>query len=187
MGLSWQRHQRSRHQQCPRWTTPPFRMAPNQPPFPPRLEATGWDGTILFTPNDNMQIVLSASVNSSVKLTNKGQWIKYPVCQDKWATWYFRTAGSSEKARRWPQPTPIRTIRRPHQHWRLPRGRHAEEPVHAFANYKFGGSRKGWIVGAGGNWASSAPTSPALPTAATKCRPTPPASRSSSTCRRSCS
>ena len=43
--------------------------------------------------DDRLQVVLSASVNAKVQLTNKGQWIKYPFPQDRWATWYFPNGG----------------------------------------------------------------------------------------------
>ncbi len=132
-----------------------FQNGSQQAAIPSISEATGWDGTILFTPNDHLQIVLSGSVNSSVQLINKGQWIKYPYPQDKWATWYFPNGGFGLKGQTLaaaytdPNDTSTRTNTGTFPGDDTPKTRYT-----VFANYKFGGSLKGWVAGAGGDWAS---------------------------------
>ncbi len=123
--------------------------------LPAISEASGWDGSILFTPNEHLQIVVSGAVNSSVKLINKGVWIKYPYPQDRWATWYFPNGGFGLKGQTLaeaytdPSDTSTRTNSGTFPGDDTPRNRYT-----LFANYKFGGSLKGWVVGAGGDWAS---------------------------------
>jgi iron complex outermembrane receptor protein len=132
-----------------------FQNASQQAAFPSVSEASGWDGTIMITPNDNLQVVLSASLNSSVKLINKGQWIKYPYPQDKWATWYFPNGGFGLKGQTLaqaytdPTDTSTRTNTGAFPGDDTPKTRYT-----AFANYKFDGELKGWVAGLGGNWAS---------------------------------
>jgi len=112
-----------------------------------------------------LQIVLSVSVNSSVKLTNKGQWIKYP---------YARTSGRrvfSERRVRSERPDAGRS---PHRSERyvdrtttgvFPGDDTPEEPVHAFCQLQvwrfFAKAGSSELVATG---RPSAPTSPALPT-----------------------
>jgi len=116
-------------------------------------EARGWDGTIFFTPNDHLQIVVSAAVNSSVKLTNKGQWIKYPYPQDKWATWYFPNGGFGLKGQTLaaaytdPSDTSTRTNTGTFPGDDTPKYRYT-----FFANYKFDGALKGVVAGIGGDF-----------------------------------
>jgi outer membrane receptor protein involved in Fe transport len=132
-----------------------FQNAAQQGAIPSTSEASGWDGTILITPNDNLQFVISASLNSSVKLTNKGQWIKYPSALDKWATWYFPNGGFGLKGQTLaaaytdPNDTSTRTNTGVFPGDDTPKNRYT-----FFANYKLGGAQKGWIVGGGGSWAS---------------------------------
>lgn len=132
-----------------------FQNGPQQNALPAISEATGWDGTILFTPNNNVQLVFSGSVNNSVQLINKGKWIKYPYSQDRWATWYFPNGGFGLKGQTLaeaytdPTDTSTRTNTGTFPGDDTPRNRFT-----LFANYKFDGALKGWIVGAGGDWAS---------------------------------
>ncbi len=132
-----------------------FQNGPLQAAIPSTSEATGWDGTILFTPNDKLQIAFSAAVNSSVKLTNKGQWIKYPYPQDKWATWYFPNGGFGLKgqtlAAAYTDPTDTSTRTNTGV---FPGDDTPKNKFTLFGNYKFSGNRRGWSVGAGGTWAS---------------------------------
>ncbi|MEO6004787.1 MAG: TonB-dependent receptor plug domain-containing protein [Opitutus sp.] len=132
-----------------------FQNGPQQNALPAISEATGWDGTILYTPNDHFQLVFSGAVNSSVKLTNKGQWIKYPYPQDRWATWYFPNGGFGLKGQTLaeaytdPTDTSTRTNTGTFPGDDTPKNRYT-----VFANYKFDGSLKGWVTGLGADWAS---------------------------------
>ncbi|HEY4249269.1 MAG TPA: TonB-dependent receptor plug domain-containing protein [Lacunisphaera sp.] len=123
--------------------------------LPAISEASGWDGSILFTPTDHLQIVFSGAVNSEVKLINKGVWIKYPYPQDRWAPWYFPNGGFGLKGQTLaeaytdPTDTSTRTNTGTFPGDDTPKNRYT-----IFANYKFSGSMKGWVVGAGGDWAS---------------------------------
>jgi hypothetical protein len=132
-----------------------FQNGPQQAAIPSISEASGWDGTILFTPNDHLQFVVSGSVNSSVQLINKGQWIKYPFPQDRWATWYFPNGGFGLKGQTLaeaytdPTDTSTRTNTGTFPGDDTPKNRFT-----LFANYKFGGPLKGWVAGIGGDWAS---------------------------------
>lgn len=132
-----------------------FQNASRPAAIPSISEAEGWDGTLMFTPNDQLQIVLSASINNSVKLINKGQWIKYPYPQDKWATWYFPNGGFGLKGQTLaeaytdPADTSTRTNTGVFPGDDTPKNR-----VTLFANYKFKDGLKGWTVGLGGDYAS---------------------------------
>ncbi len=132
-----------------------FQNGPQQAAIPSVSEAEGWDGTLMFTPNDQLQIVLSASINTSVQLTNKGQWIKYPYPQDKWATWYFPNGGFGLKgqtlAEAYTDPTDTSTRTNTGV---FPGDDTPKNRVTLFANYKFKHDLKGWTVGLGGDYAS---------------------------------
>jgi iron complex outermembrane receptor protein len=99
--------------------------------------------------------VFSGSFNNTVQLINKGQWIKYPFPQDKWATWYFPNGGfglkgqSLAQAYTDPNDTSTRTNTGVFPGDDTPKTR-----LTLFGNYKFDHSLKGWVVGAGGDWAS---------------------------------
>jgi iron complex outermembrane receptor protein len=132
-----------------------FQNASQSNALPSISEATGWDGTILFTPNDRWQFVLSGSVSSKVELINKGVWIKYPYSQDRWATWYFPNGGFGLKGQTLaeaytdPKDTSTRTNTGTFPGDDTPRNRFT-----FFTNYKFKDALKGWVVGAGGDWQS---------------------------------
>ena len=49
--------------------------------------STGWDGQIMLSPTDDLQIVLTFS-HIEKKVINPGTWIDYPYTQDRWAMWY---------------------------------------------------------------------------------------------------
>ncbi len=132
-----------------------FQNASQQAAIPSISEAEGWDGTLMFTPNDHLQFVVSASINNTVQLINKGQWIKYPHPQDKWATWYFPNGGFGLKGQTLaeaytdPTDTSTRTNTGVFPGDDTPKNRFT-----VFTNYKFGGSLKGWTAGIGGDYAS---------------------------------
>lgn len=132
-----------------------FQNASRPAAIPSISEAQGWDGTLMFTPNDQLQIVLSASINNTVELTNKGQWIKYPYPQDKWATWYFPNGGFGLKgqtlAQAYTDPTDTSTRTNTGV---FPGDDTPKNRVTIFANYKFKGDLKGWTAGLGGDYAS---------------------------------
>jgi hypothetical protein len=132
-----------------------FQNASRQAAIPSTSQASGWDASILFTPNDNLQIAMSASFNANVELTNKGQWIKYPYPQDKWATWYFPNGGFGLKGQTLaqaytdPSDTSTRTNSGAFPGDDTPKNRFT-----LFTNYKFSGNKPGWAVGVGGDWAA---------------------------------
>ncbi|HYD84628.1 MAG TPA: hypothetical protein VEA63_11260, partial [Opitutus sp.] len=49
--------------------------------------SSGWDTQLIFTPNDNLQVLFSWSHINKVVL-NAQTWAKYPYPQDRWAIWY---------------------------------------------------------------------------------------------------
>ena len=132
-----------------------FQNGPQQAAIPAVSEASGWDGTIMFTPNDTMQFVLSGSFNSKVELINKGQWIKYPYPQDRWATWYFPNGGFGLKgqtlAAAYTDPTDTSTRTNTGV---FPGDDTPKTRLTLWGNYKFKDSLKGWTVGLGGDWAA---------------------------------
>jgi len=120
-------------------------------------EAEGVDASIVITPNDQFQVVLAGSFNQSVRYVDLGKWIKYQYGYnvDRWATWYFPNGGFGLKGQTLaaaytdPNDTSTRTNTGVFPGDDTPHTR-----LTAFANYKFEGSLKGWIVGLGGDWAS---------------------------------
>ncbi|HYD84344.1 MAG TPA: hypothetical protein VEA63_09830, partial [Opitutus sp.] len=123
--------------------------------IPSTSESEGWDGSILFTPNDQWQFVFSGAFGTKVQLIDKGKWIKYPYPQDRWATWYFPNGGfglkgqTLQEAYTDPTDTSTRT-----NSGVFPGDDTPENRFSIFANYKFKDALKGWIVGAGGDWQS---------------------------------
>lgn len=51
-------------------------------------ESDGWDAQLMFTPNDNLQFVLTYAHTKRV-ITNPGHFIQYPHPENRWAIWYF--------------------------------------------------------------------------------------------------
>jgi hypothetical protein len=132
-----------------------FQNGPQQAAIPSISEASGWDGTIMFTPNEKMQFVFSASVNSKVELINKGQWIKYPYPQDRWATWYFPNGGFGLKGQTLAEAYTDAADTSTRTNTGVFPG--DDTPTNRFTlwgNYKFSGKRDGWTVGLGADWAS---------------------------------
>ncbi|AOS44354.1 Ferrichrome-iron receptor precursor [Lacunisphaera limnophila] len=132
-----------------------FQNGPQQAAIPAISQSEGWDGSFLFTPTKQLQIVLTASIGTQVQLIDKGKWIKYPYPQDRWATWYFPNGGFGLKGQKLneaytdPTDTSTRT-----NTGTFPGDDTPEDRFSIFANYKFEGDLKGWIVGAGGDWQS---------------------------------
>jgi outer membrane receptor for ferric coprogen and ferric-rhodotorulic acid len=132
-----------------------FQNGSQQAAIPTTSQSEGWDGTILFTPTKNLQFVFSGSFDTKVELTNKGQWIKYPYPQDKWATWYFPNGGFGLKGQTLaeaytdPSDTSTRTNTGTFPGDDTPKNRFT-----LFTNYKFDGGLKGWVIGGGVDWQS---------------------------------
>ncbi len=132
-----------------------FQNGPQQAAIPAISEASGWDGSILFTPNDQLQFVFTGSFESKVELIDKGKWIKYPYPEDRWATWYFPNGGFGLKGQTLaeaytdPSDTSTRTNTGVFPGDDTPRTR-----LTLFTNYKFKDTLKGWVVGLGGDWAA---------------------------------
>ncbi|HUL52186.1 MAG TPA: TonB-dependent receptor plug domain-containing protein [Opitutaceae bacterium] len=119
-------------------------------------QAKGYDGQILFTPNNNLQIVLNGSVKATVNRLTLGQWQKYPYPQDRWAVWYFPNGSWGlfnqplTVAYTDPNDTSTRT-----NTGVFPGDDTPKYAFSMFANYKFlTGGLKGLTVGLGGNWHS---------------------------------
>lgn len=132
-----------------------FQNAARQAAIPAISEATGWDASIMFTPNDQLQFVFTGSFESKVQLLDKGRWIKYPYPEDRWATWYFPNGGFGLKGQTLneaytdPTDTSTRTNTGAFPGDDTPRTR-----LTLFANYKFKERFDGWVVGLGGDWAA---------------------------------
>jgi outer membrane receptor protein involved in Fe transport len=60
--------------------------------------AKGWDTQLLFTPTENLQLVLSWSHIEKTVL-NAQAWAKYPYPQDRWAIWYAPISWSATAGR----------------------------------------------------------------------------------------
>ena len=118
-------------------------------------QSKGWDGQVLFTPNDHLQIVLHGNVDSAVNRTNLGQWAEYPYPQDRWAVWYFQNGGFGldgeplSVAYANPQNTASRT-----NAGVFPGDDTPKYQYDLWLNYKFGDQFKGLSVGIGGDWHS---------------------------------
>jgi len=132
-----------------------FQNGPQQGAIPAISESEGWDGSLMITPNKQLQIVLSGSIGTQVTLIDKGKWIKYPSALDRWATWYFPNGGFGLKgqtlAAAYTDPTDTSTRTNTGT---FPGDDTPENRFSAFANYKFEGSLKGWIAGMGVDWQS---------------------------------
>lgn len=119
-------------------------------------EARGWDGTLLITPNDNLQIMLTASINSTVKRLSAGTWPKYPYPADKWASWYFPNGGfglvGATLAEAYGDPTDTST----HKVLLYPGDDTPKNSFSALIKYSFSKDSRfrGLSLGLGGNWHS---------------------------------
>ncbi len=120
-------------------------------------EARGWDGTLMFTPNDNLQVILTASINSSVRQIAGAQYVKYPYPQDRWAAWYYPNGGfglvGQTLAEAYGDPTDTST----HKQNLYPGDDTPKNSVSMLMKYKFDehSPLKGLSLGIGGNWRSS--------------------------------
>jgi len=130
-----------------------FQNGPQQAAIPAISQSEGWDGSLLLTPTRQLQIVLNFAVGTKVELIDKGKWIKYPYPQDRWATWYFPNGGFGLKGQKLeeaytdPTDTSTRT-----NSGTFPGDDTPENRFDVFANYKFEGGLKGWVVGLGMTW-----------------------------------
>jgi iron complex outermembrane receptor protein len=115
-------------------------------------QSKGYEGQILFTPNDNLQIVLNANLKATVTRINNGTWPKYPFPQDMWASWYFANFGGEEEPLTVAYKNPADTST--YVNNTFPGDDTPKYSVTLFANYKFSGMLKGWTVGLGGTWHS---------------------------------
>ena len=122
-------------------------------------QSKGWDGQILYSPNEHLQFVFNGSVAASVQRLNLGEWAKYPYPQDRWAVWYFQNGGFGlngeplNVAYTNPNDTSTRT-----NAGVFPGDDSPKYAFDGFMNYKFGdsfnGRLKGLSVGFGGQWHS---------------------------------
>ena len=122
-------------------------------------QSKGWDGQILVTPNEHVQLVFSFSLDTQVRRLNLGSYPKYPYPQDRWAVWYFQNGGFGLDG----QPlnvaytNPANTATRTNAGV-FPGDDTPKNAVDFFVNYKFGrqfdGMLNGLSVGAGVTWHS---------------------------------
>jgi len=118
-------------------------------------QSQGYDGQILITPNDRLQIVINGTVKAKVTRLNLGQWQKYPYPQDRWAVWYFPNGSWGLQG----QPLTVAYTDPTDTSTRTNTGVFPgdDTPKYAYAvfvNYKFGGRLKGLTAGLGGTWHS---------------------------------
>ena len=130
-----------------------FQNGPQSAAIPAISQSEGWDGSILWTPTRQLQIVFNGAFGTKVELIDKGKWIKYPYPQDRWATWYFPNGGFGLKgqtlAEAYTDPTDTSTRTNTGT---FPGDDTPENRFDLFANYKFEGGLKGWVVGLGMTW-----------------------------------
>jgi iron complex outermembrane receptor protein len=118
-------------------------------------QSKGWDGQIFYTPNDHLQFVLHANVDSAVNRTNLGTYPQYPYPQDRWAVWYFQNGGFGldgqplSVAYADPNNTATRT-----NAGVFPGDDTPKYQYDLWMEYKFGGEFKGLSAGIGGEWHS---------------------------------
>ncbi|GEM_PF-712141 len=116
-------------------------------------QSKGYEGQILYTPNNNVQVVLTASVNASVQRINNGTWPKYPYAQDMWTPWYFDNFGLNGVPLNQVYTNPQDTST--HQTTVAPGDDTPKYAYAMFENYKFdSGALKGLTVGLGETWHS---------------------------------
>ncbi|HKB89930.1 MAG TPA: hypothetical protein VKC60_05370, partial [Opitutaceae bacterium] len=118
-------------------------------------QAKGWDGTLLLTPNDNLQLVLTASINTSIIRISSGKYPQYPYPQDRWASWYFPNGGfglvGTTLGQAYTDPSNTST----HVTSLYPGDDTPRNAFSGLVKYRFTtGIVKGLSVGLGGNWRS---------------------------------
>lgn len=123
-----------------------------------RDKSTGWDAQLMFTPNDNLQIVTTYA-HTKREVTSAGTFAKNPFPQDRWAPWLFPNTDwgltsvptnqqfldpndtSTWQGINWGQGTPLDDT--------------PKNSASVWANYSFSrGLLKGFSFGAGGNYES---------------------------------
>jgi len=118
----------------------------------------GWDTQLMFTPNQNLQIVLGyAHVKRVVE--SAGKFAKSPVTGDRWAVWYFPNTdwGLTRVPLAEAYTTPGDSSTWTGKNWGqgLPMDDTPEHQFTAWANYSFNkGALKGLTFGAGGYYES---------------------------------
>jgi iron complex outermembrane recepter protein len=115
-------------------------------------QSKGYEGQLLFTPNDQLQFVLNASLDSTVTRINNGTWPKYPYVQDMWASWNFANFGGEEEPLTQAYKNPADTSTYVNNTY--PGDDSPKYSVSLFSNYKLTGMLRGWTVGVGGTWHS---------------------------------
>jgi outer membrane receptor protein involved in Fe transport len=118
-------------------------------------QSKGWDGQLFYTPNEHLQFVLHANVDSAVNRLNLGQWAQYPYPQDRWAVWYFQNGGFGLDG----QPLNVAYTNPANTATRTNAGVFPGDDTPKYQydfwmNYKFGDYFKGLSVGLGGDWHS---------------------------------
>lgn len=120
--------------------------------------SSGWDTQIMFTPNDNLQIVLGYAHVKRV-VDSAGKFAKSPYPQDRWAVWYFPntdwglTRVPLNKA--YGDPADTSTWQGVNWGQGLPMDDTPEHQFTAWTNYAFTqGPLKGLSVGLGGYYES---------------------------------
>ncbi|HEY1765856.1 MAG TPA: hypothetical protein VGF85_13110, partial [Opitutaceae bacterium] len=119
-------------------------------------QSHGYDGQLLYTPNDHIQVVLSASIDATVRRINNGTWPNYPyTAQDRWEPWFFANFGLNEQpvsgaggAYSNASDTSTHVVNV------FPGDDSPKYSYSVFENYKFGGMLKGLTVGLGETWHS---------------------------------
>ncbi|PTY08882.1 hypothetical protein DB347_04750 [Opitutaceae bacterium EW11] len=120
--------------------------------------AKGWSAELMYTPNNNFQIVASYSHTKRV-IDSAGQFAKSPYPQDRWAVWYFPNTDWGLTGK------PLATVYTDASDTSTWTGigygsgeRQDDTPDHAvsvWANYQFTEGRlKGFSAGLGGSWES---------------------------------
>jgi iron complex outermembrane receptor protein len=115
-------------------------------------QSKGYEAQILYTPNDHLQIVFSASIDATVSRINPGTWPDYPYVQDRWASWNFANFGLGELPLNVAYTDPTNTST--HISAVSPQDDSPKYVIDTFINYKFGGQLKGWTAGIGETWHS---------------------------------
>jgi iron complex outermembrane recepter protein len=114
-------------------------------------QSKGYEGSILYTPNDEIQIVFNANVNATVTRINPGTLPEYPYTVDRWASWNFANFGLGEVPLNQAYTNPLQTDT--HQTFVDPQDDTPKYSYSLFINYK-PQRFKGITVGIGGNWHS---------------------------------
>jgi len=121
-------------------------------------ESDGWDAQLMFTPNDNLQFIVTYAHTKRV-ITNPGKFIKYPHPENRWAIWYFPdsnwglTGYDLEEVYTDPSDTSTWTG----IGWGAGQSRDdtPKHAVSAWASYRFtSGALNGLVFGLGGQWES---------------------------------